>query len=94
MYTLLGFCIQLAGFYVLYSTSARAVFARLNLNIWLYDHRYLSKITGSLMILVSLIILMMELGMGVGFFFALISFMTISGFTIILLPLKKPKTHR
>lgn len=94
MYLFLSFCIHLVGFYVLYSTSARAVFVKQKLNNWFYTHRYFSKILGILLLLVSITMFMLELGIGVGFFFALISFMAVSCFTITLLPLKKRKTQR
>ncbi len=89
MYLLLSFCVQLAGFYILYSTSARAVFERRKHNRWFYRHRRFSKVSGTLVLLASLIMFMQELGIGAGFFFALISVMTIGGFVIILIPLRK-----
>lgn len=84
-----SFIIQLAGFYILYSTSDRAVFVRRKHNTYLYQHKKFSKALGGLMLLASLILFMVNLGIGVGFFFALISLMTISSFVIILFPLKK-----
>ena len=88
------FCIQLTGFYLLYSTSARAVFVKRKMNTWLYTHRRFSKVTGSLMLLTSFVLFLLELGTSVGSLFALISLMTISGFTIVLLPLQKPASRR
>lgn len=89
MYLFLSFCVGLAGFYLLYNTSARVVFARRKFNFWLFKHHYVSTTTGSLMVLTSWLLMMLELGIGVGSFFALISLMVISSLTIILLPLKK-----
>ena len=86
---LLGFIIQLAGFYILYSTSARAAFVKRKHNIYLYRHRTFSKVLGSSMLLASLAMFMMQMGTAVGFLFALTSLMTISGFIIILFPLRK-----
>lgn len=94
MYLLLSFCIHLVGFYILYNTSARAVFVKRKLTRWLCKHRSYSKIAGSLLLLTSVVLFMLELGIGVGFFFALLCFMVLSGYTIILLPLQKSKTLR
>ncbi len=86
---LLSFIVQLAGFYILYSTSARAMFVKRKHNICLYKYRGFSKVLGSSMLLASLAMFIMQLGTGVGSLFALISLMTISGFVITLLPLRK-----
>ena len=94
MYLLLTFCIHLAGFYILYNTSARAVLVKRKWNNWISQYRSFSKILGSLLLLTSVLLFMLELGFGVGFFFALLSFMTIGGFSIVLFPLQKSKTRR
>ncbi|GGH02042.1 hypothetical protein GCM10007415_42710 [Parapedobacter pyrenivorans] len=89
MVVFLGFVIQLVGSYLLYSTSAKAVFVKRGHNSYLCKHRRWSKALGCLMLLASFSCFMMQLGIGVGFFFGLASIMTISGLIIILLPLKK-----
>lgn len=94
MYLLLTFCVHLTGFYILYSTSARAVLVKRKWNSWISQYRSFSKILGSLLLLTSVLLFMLELGFGVGFFFALLSFMTISGFSIVLFPLQKSKIRR
>ncbi len=89
MYIIIGIVLQIIGFYILYSTSSRAVFLKHKLNSYLYQHRKIAKVLGALMLLGSFILLMNCIGIGVGFFFALISLMTISGCIIIIIPLKK-----
>gem|GEM_PF-6622642 len=87
-----GFSIQLAGFYILYSTSARAVFAKRKHNTFFYKRPHFSKAVGGLMLLGSTILFVIPLGITVGLLFSLLSLMTVSGFTIMLLPLRNGHT--
>jgi len=81
--------IQLTGFYMLYCTSARAVFVKHRYPTYLHKYRKVLKVLGSLLLLASFVLLMLCRGIGVGFFFALISLMSISACIIILVPLQK-----
>ncbi len=89
MDVLLGIVLQMVGFYALYGASARACFVKRRHHRYLYAHRRLSTALGSLLVSISFAVFMLNLGIGVGFFFALISLMAVSGFTIVLIPLQR-----
>lgn len=84
-----SFFIQFTAFYILYSTSKRAAYAKRTVNIWLEQHSVLAKSLGCFLLAASFVMFMIQFGIGVGSLFALASIMTISGFTIILYPLRK-----
>lgn len=86
---LLSFVLQLAGSYVLYCTSSRAVFVKRWFASFLYRRRWLARVLGALLLLASLWLYMTSMGASVGLLFATTSLMAISGCIILLLPLFK-----
>ncbi|UYQ95617.1 hypothetical protein MKQ68_10940 [Chitinophaga horti] len=87
MIVFLGFLTQLGGSYLLYSASARAVFARGRHHRYLQQHRQFARLTGGFLQALSLFLFMQNMGISVGLLFALASFMCVSGYMIILFPL-------
>lgn len=85
----LNVVLQVIGCYILYSASDRAVFLKRRHNHYFYQQQKLSRAAGALLLVVSTTLFIMNLGIGVGSLFALISLMSVSGCMIMLLPLQK-----
>lgn len=75
------------GFYVLYSTSKKAILNTTKVDVWLQNHPKVSKILGLILIAGSFGLLMNYYGIGAGIFIAFIILITIGGLVIILIPL-------
>lgn len=84
----LALLVMFAAFYLLYSTSKRAVFKRRALNHWLLRHAPLAKGSGLGLVLLSVGLFSLEVGVVAGIFFALTALMTFSSLVILFHPLE------
>lgn len=80
--------VMFVAFYLLYSTSQRAVFKRRAFNHWLLRRAPLAKAGGLGLVLLSFALFSLELGVAGGIFFALTTLMTFSSLVILFHPLE------
>ena len=78
---------SLAGFYLLYNTSARAHLRQDQVSLWLQRHTILSRTLGVLMLAGSLATFVMCCGFGSGLLFGFITLMTAGSLVTLLSPL-------
>lgn len=89
--SLLAFFILVLGFYIVYNTSKRAVLQKNSIVLWIQKKELLSKITGTLLLVLSFYLYILQYGLATGIFIALVLLMVVSSLVIVLFPLKKTK---
>ena len=85
--TLIAILASLAGFYLLYNTSARADVRKDKVSLWFQRQPLLSKIIGLTILLISFIAFVIANGFGVGLLFGFVALMTSGSLIVLLSPL-------
>lgn len=84
---LTAFMASLVGFYVCYNASARAALRKDKASVWLQDRPVLARISGSLLLVTSVILLIIHYGLGAGILFGFVTAMTTASLVTLLSPL-------
>lgn len=79
--------VQFSSFYMLYNTSKRAVLRSDKFSLWLQQHGIFSTLIGIMLLAVSIILFMVDLGFASGFFAGFLSLMITASLTVVLAPL-------
>jgi hypothetical protein len=84
---LIAIIASLAGFYLLYNTSARADLRQDKASLWFQGRPVLSRALGSLLVVVSFLLLIISYGFGAGILFGFVTLMTTGSLVTLLSPL-------
>jgi len=88
---LIAIIASLAGFYLLYNTSARADLRQDKASLWFQGRPVLAKALGSMLLVISFILLIISYGLGAGILFGFVILMTTGSLVTLLSPLT---THK
>jgi len=79
--------VQISSFYMLYNTSKRAVLRSDKLSLWLQRHEIFSTLIGLMLLSVSFILFIVDLGFAAGLFAGFLSLMITASLTVVMAPL-------